>query len=84
MSHNHGPTFKDEMQYESLRDDGMSKENAVRIANTPNSKAARKRGQSSPYEEWTKNELYERAQEIDISGRSQMTKEEIIDAFRHH
>lgn len=34
------------------------------------------------YEDWTKAELYERAQELDIAGRSQMTKDELITALR--
>ena len=35
-----------------------------------------------PYEEWTRDELYERAREADISGRSTMNKEELIEALR--
>ncbi len=38
----------------------------------------------TPYEEWTKDELYERAQELDIDGRSQMSKRELIAALRAH
>lgn len=37
----------------------------------------------TPYEEWTKSELYERAQELDIDGRSGMSKRELIRALRH-
>jgi len=33
-------------------------------------------------DERTKDELYERAQELDIEGRSKMTKDELIDAIR--
>jgi hypothetical protein len=32
-------------------------------------------------DEWTKAELYDRAQELDIEGRSTMTKRELIDAI---
>ena len=35
-----------------------------------------------PYEEWTKDELYERAQELDLDGRSSMTKQQLVDALR--
>lgn len=35
-----------------------------------------------PYEEWTKQELYDRARELDIEGRSNMSKEELIEALR--
>lgn len=33
-------------------------------------------------EEWTKAELYERAQDLDIEGRSSMTKKELVSALR--
>ncbi|MDP9022453.1 MAG: Rho termination factor N-terminal domain-containing protein [Actinomycetota bacterium] len=33
------------------------------------------------YEEWTRAELYERAQELDIEGRSQMNKDELVKAL---
>jgi gas vesicle protein len=36
----------------------------------------------TPYEQWSKSELYERAQELDIDGRSSMSKRELIDALR--
>lgn len=82
MAEDHGPSIKDDEQYESLRDDGMSKEKAARIANTDRQTAAERGGSSPPYEEWTKDELYERAQEIGVEGRSDMTKDELIDALR--
>ncbi len=34
------------------------------------------------YESWTKRELYERAQNLGIDGRSRMSKEELIEALR--
>ena len=34
------------------------------------------------YEHWTKAELYERAREEDITGRSRMSKAELIEALR--
>jgi hypothetical protein len=36
----------------------------------------------TPYERWTRADLYERAQELDIAGRSTMSKRELIDALR--
>jgi hypothetical protein len=36
----------------------------------------------TPYEEWTKAELYERAQELDLDGRSGMSKRQLITALR--
>ncbi len=82
MAKDHGPQIKDDEQYESLREEGMSKEKAARIANTDREKAARKGGSSPPYEEWTREELYDKAEEVDIEGRSDMSKDELIDALR--
>lgn len=80
MAKDHGPTIKNDAQYEALRDKGMSKEAAARIANSPD--ASSRGGEQPPYEDWTKDELYERAQELDIDGRSDMTKDELIEALR--
>ncbi|MCA9559477.1 MAG: Rho termination factor N-terminal domain-containing protein [Myxococcales bacterium] len=84
MAKDHGPQIKDDEQYESLREEGMSKEKAARIANTKRKTAAKRGGKSPKYEEWTKDELYDRAKEIDIEGRSKMSKSELIDALRNH
>jgi hypothetical protein len=72
-------SIKNEEQYETLRDKGMSKEKAARIANSDNTDQ-----DSRPYEERTKDELYDKAQEIGIEGRSDMTKDELIKALRNH
>ena len=74
------PSIKNEDQYEALRDQGYSKEKAARIANTEN--AGEKGGKAKPYEERTKEELYEQAQKVGIDGRSTMNKEELIEALR--
>ncbi len=37
MAKDHGPSIKDDKQYEGLRKKGMSKERAARIANSPGS-----------------------------------------------
>lgn len=79
-----GPSVKDKEQYEALRDEGMSKEKAARIANTDRQKAAKRGGKQPPYEEWTVDELRDRASEIGIEGRSKMDKDELIDALRNH
>lgn len=78
----HGPSIKDDEQYEALRDEGMSKSKAAAIANTDRQEAGEKGGQRPAYEEWTADELYERAQELDIDGRSDMDKQELIRALR--
>ncbi|AWW28815.1 Rho termination factor [Echinicola strongylocentroti] len=80
MSKNHGPHIKNDEQYEALRDKGMSKTKAARIANTADS--GEKGGQSPPYEEWTKDELYDQAQKVGIEGRSKMDKKALIKALR--
>lgn len=75
-------SIKNEEQYEALRDKGYSKQKAARIANTED--AGKKGGESQPYEEWTKKELYDRAKEIGIEGRSKMNKSELINALRNN
>jgi hypothetical protein len=82
METDHGPSIKNDEQYEALRNQGMSKEKAARIANTPDS--GKKGGKASKYEERTKQELYGQAQKIGIEGRSKMNKQELIRALRQH
>ena len=84
MATKHGPTIKDDAQYERLREQGMSKEKAARIANTGRKAAGKRGGASQKYEEWNKDELYHKAQEIGLEGRSKMTKRELIDALRNY
>lgn len=79
-----GPSVKDKDQYEALRDQGASKEKAARIANSDTRRTARKGGHSAPYEEWTVEELYEKATEVGIEGRSDMNKNELIFSLRNH
>ena len=80
----HGPSVKDDKQYEALREQGESKEKAARIANSGRHSTAKKGGKSGSYEDWTKDDLQERAAEIGIEGRSKMDKAELIDALRNH
>jgi hypothetical protein len=81
-------SVKDERQYEALRDQGMSKEKAARIANasagSSRSSTGRKGGKSPRYEEWSKQELYDKAKQVGIEGRSSMSKSELIEALREH
>jgi len=78
----HGPEIKKPDMYESLRDEGMSKEKAARISN------AKAEGSldhdSRDLEDRTKEELYDEAKDIGIEGRSDMSKKELIDAIRDH
>ena len=83
-----GPSVKDPELYETLREEGNSKEKSARIANaaanTSRSAVGHKGGSSPAYEEWTTKELRERARELEIGGRSSMSKDELIEALRDH
>lgn len=79
------PSIKDEDTYEALRDKGFGKTKAARIANAQANDAmhpSRKGGKAPPYEDWTKDELVGRARDLEVKGRSGMTKDELIDALR--
>jgi hypothetical protein len=84
MADDHGPQIKDDEQYEALREQGASKEKAARIANTDRSEAGQRGGESGSYEDWNVEDLRDRAGEIGIEGRSDMNKDELIDALRNH
>ncbi len=91
-------TAKDERQYEKIRDSnldrGMKKKRAKEVAartvnkqrredgKTPNKTTQGKGNPNESLEERTKSELYNLAQELDISGRSKMSKPQLIKAIR--
>jgi hypothetical protein len=83
-----GPSVKDDALYEKLRDEGESKEKAARIANSAANRSRTKVGKdggSSPsYEDWTVEELRDRAADLGIDGRSEMNKSELVTALRNH
>jgi len=81
---NHGASIKDDEQYEALRNKGMSKEKAARIANTGRKKAGTRGGKSAKYEDWSKEDLYDKAKDVGIDGRSRMSKKELIESLRNH
>ena len=84
MARDHGPSIKDDEQYERLREEGASKQKAARIANTDPQAEGKRGGQSPRYEDQSKEDLEERARELGIEGRSNMNKDELIDALRNH
>jgi len=83
-----GPSVKDPKVYEALRDEGNSKQKSARIANasanTSRSKVGRKGGKSPSYDDWTVADLRKRAADIGVSGRSSMSKSELVKALRNH
>jgi hypothetical protein len=82
-----GPSVKDDKMYEKLRAEGNSKQKSARIANaaakTSRRSVGRKGGRSGAYDDWTKDELYDRAKEVGIDGRSSMSKGQLIMALRN-
>lgn len=80
----HGPQIKNDDQYDALRGEGMSKQKAARIANSNTHKTAVEGGKASKYEQRTKKQLYNKAKELGISGRSKMSKQGLINALREH
>jgi hypothetical protein len=83
-----GPSVKDAEVYEALRDEGASKEKAARIANASaaegRSRVGERGGEARDHDDRTVEELRQRAAELDIEGRSSMSKDELIDALRNH
>ncbi|MFP4281546.1 MAG: Rho termination factor N-terminal domain-containing protein [Opitutales bacterium] len=89
---------KDERQYEHIKqsqlDRGTPPERAEEIAartvnkerreegRTPNTKTKGTGNPRSRLEERTRDELYNRAQELGVEGRSQMNKAELVEAIR--
>ncbi len=82
------PSLKNPDMYEELRDQGASKEKAARISNAAANEGektvGRRGGKAGSYEDWTVEELKERAKELDITGYSDLTKDELIETLRHH
>ena len=81
-----GPSVKDDETYEALRREGNSKQKSARIANASAAqgagKVAARGGRSGSYDDWSVDELRARARELDIEGRSSMTKAELVEALR--
>ena len=93
-----GWSDKDERQYEHVKqselDRGHSPESAKEIAartvnqqgreegRTPNETTQGTGNPNTSLEERSKDELYNRAKELRISGRSSMTKKELVSAIR--
>lgn len=79
--------IKDEELYEELRDEGNSKQKSARIANAAardgRSAVGKRGGKAGDYEDWSVEQLRDRAREIGVEGRSKMRKAELIKALRN-
>ncbi|NCC50128.1 MAG: addiction module toxin RelE [Spartobacteria bacterium] len=92
-------TQKDERQYQhiksNLRDEGKAEDQAEEIAARTVNKQRRKEGRTPnkttmgtgnpnrKLEQRTRRELYNRARQLNISGRSSMNKTELVSAIRN-
>ncbi len=75
---------KNENQYQTLLEIGYSKEKAARIANMDDAEGSEKAGNAKPYEEWTREELYQQARKVGVEGRSYMNKRNLIKSLRNN
>lgn len=91
-------TVKDDRQYEHIRQgerergrsDDRAEEIAARTVNkrrrqegrTPNRRTSGTGNPTTRLEERSRDELYNRARELKVGGRSGMTKAELIEAIR--
>ncbi|MDQ6670805.1 MAG: Rho termination factor N-terminal domain-containing protein [Chloroflexota bacterium] len=92
-------TSKDERQYEHIKDSTLERgapedtaeEIAARTVNkrrrlegrTPNRRTQGTGNPNRRLEERTRDEVYNRAKEMNIRGRAKMTKAELLEAIRH-
>lgn len=90
---------KDERQYEAIKDSsvdrGVDEDRAEEIAartvnkrrrvegRTPNRRTQGTGNPNRTLDQRSRDEIYNRAKEMNIAGRSTMTKSQLVDAIRH-
>jgi hypothetical protein len=74
--------IKNKEHYETLIHKVLSNEKYGQTANSTN--AGVKGGRTKPYEEWTKEELYQQARKVGVEGRSYMNKRSLIKSLRNN
>ncbi|MDZ8171435.1 Rho termination factor N-terminal domain-containing protein [Microbacterium sp. KSW-48] len=88
MPDGRGSNLKKPDMYEELRKDGASKEKAARISNAAANEGeravGRRGGQAGSYEDWTVDDLRDRAKDLGLSGYSDKRKAELIAMLREH
>ena len=88
MAKKNNDRIKDPELYEELREEGNSKQKSARIANAAakegRSKVGQRGGEHGSYEDWTVEELKDRARELEITGYSDLRKDELIEKLRNH
>ncbi|MDG4665935.1 Rho termination factor N-terminal domain-containing protein [Mycobacterium sp. 236(2023)] len=81
-------SIKNEKMYEDLRREGNSKEKSARISNAAaargKSSVGRKGGQSGSYDDWTVDDLKQKAKQLGLTGYSHLTKDKLIYKLRNH
>jgi hypothetical protein len=80
-----GSRVKDKGLYERLRGAGVSMKKSARVANSAaasRKKAGTRGGAAGSYDHWKVPELRRRAKQVGITGRSTMTKKQLIKALR--
>lgn len=74
--------IKNKEHYETLIHKVLSNEKYTQNVNS--SSAGEKGGRTKPYEEWTKEELYQQARKVGVEGRSYMNKRNLIKSLRNN
>lgn len=81
-----GSRVKNKGLYERLRGAGVSPKKSARVVNSTatasRKKGGKRGGAAGSYDDWKVPELRRRAKQVGITGRSTMTKKQLIKALR--